>query len=272
MPEMGEPLGRVVVAEQQAVLGPRSEHPVRLVHSLGDQVVDQHADVRLVPAQDERGLIARVESRVDARHQPLGRSLLVARGTVELPGAEEPAHGLGLQRESELLRGKIVVFHGVARPDQAGALETRRRSDDHLLDEHGQTGGQPLKVHLLGGDALRLDEDRVLLLLREVDELPVDGWTVSRALAADRSALERAQVEVFGHHLVSSRRRVRQVAGHLPTRCGGLPVREGQGHGIALLENHAVWIDGVSVDARRCRRLEAVPVPDPTPSRLSESR
>ena len=44
----------VVLAQQQAVLGARGMQPVRLDGRLGDQVVDQHADVGLVAPQDER--------------------------------------------------------------------------------------------------------------------------------------------------------------------------------------------------------------------------
>ena len=93
----------------------------------------------------------------------------------------------------------------------------------------GQTRGQPLQIHLLGSHALWLDEHRVLLLLWEVDELAVDGGTVSWTLAAHRAGLQRAEMEMFGNHFMRSRSRVGQEAGDLTARSRRLPVREGQG-------------------------------------------
>ena len=50
-----QPEIRVVDAQQQPMLGARREHPVRLETAFRDQVVDQNADVRLVPPQLEAG-------------------------------------------------------------------------------------------------------------------------------------------------------------------------------------------------------------------------
>ena len=46
-----QPLFGVVAAQLQAVLGARGEHAVRLGDLLGDQVVDQHAEVGLAAAE-----------------------------------------------------------------------------------------------------------------------------------------------------------------------------------------------------------------------------
>ena len=60
--ELGQAEVGVVVPEQQPVLGPAREHPVGLVDAAGDQVVDQDADVRLRPVEDERPLRPRRRS------------------------------------------------------------------------------------------------------------------------------------------------------------------------------------------------------------------
>ena len=47
-PALGQPQVGVVLAQLQPILGAAGEHPVRLGHAARDQVVDQHAEVRLV--------------------------------------------------------------------------------------------------------------------------------------------------------------------------------------------------------------------------------
>ena len=43
----------VVLAEQQTILGAGGEHPVRLNRAFGDQIINQHTDISLVPAKDD---------------------------------------------------------------------------------------------------------------------------------------------------------------------------------------------------------------------------
>ena len=52
--ERRQPAVGVVVPQQQAVFGPAGEHAIRLVDAAGHQVVDQHADVRLLAVEHER--------------------------------------------------------------------------------------------------------------------------------------------------------------------------------------------------------------------------
>ena len=80
-----QPAVGVVVPQQQAVLGPASEHAVRLIDAPGDEVVDEHADIRLGAVQDQGVFAFHPERRVDAGHQPLRRCLLVAGRAVDLP-------------------------------------------------------------------------------------------------------------------------------------------------------------------------------------------
>ncbi len=74
----GEAFEGVVLAQLQAVLGARGEEPVGLVHPAGDDVVEQDADVGLVPARHEGLVAARAKHGVDSGHDPLGGRLLVA--------------------------------------------------------------------------------------------------------------------------------------------------------------------------------------------------
>ena len=51
--ERGQTLIGIVAAQMQAMLRATGEHAIRLGGGLGDQVVDQHPDVRLIAAQNK---------------------------------------------------------------------------------------------------------------------------------------------------------------------------------------------------------------------------
>eukprot|EP00964_Phaeocystis_antarctica_P032005 scaffold18107_cov57-Phaeocystis_antarctica.AAC.2 len=146
-PDGGESLVGVVRAEQQPPLGTRGEHAVRL-HGAArhlvrlrvrvrvrirvrvrvrvparHQVVDQHADVPLVPPHGERRPPRAREPRVDAGDEAETRRLLVARrawvrgarGTDDLPRQVEAAAAAHLERVVEAARVDIVVLDVVGR-------------------------------------------------------------------------------------------------------------------------------------------------------------
>ena len=88
----------IVGTQRQAVLGARGEHAVGLDHTLGGEVVDQHAEIGLGAVGDEIGRApAGRQGGVDAGEQALGRRLLVAGGAVDLAGEEQAAQGTQLQ-------------------------------------------------------------------------------------------------------------------------------------------------------------------------------
>ena len=110
----------VVGPEQKPVFGARGEHPVRLQASFRDEVVDEDADIRLVPPKNERRLTRRMPRGVQSGDQTLGCCLLVAGRSVDLPGEKQTAHSPGFQRRTELRRLNEVVLHGVARTQYRG--------------------------------------------------------------------------------------------------------------------------------------------------------
>ena len=73
---------RIVLAKEQAVLAAARHHAIRLVRAFRDQIVDERPDVRFVAAEDEGLAALDFERRIDARHEPLRRCLLVARCAV----------------------------------------------------------------------------------------------------------------------------------------------------------------------------------------------
>ena len=62
-PVLEEPLVRVVLSQDEPVLGPRGEHAVRLVDLLRHEIVDEDSDIRLVPSENERALAREAQRR-----------------------------------------------------------------------------------------------------------------------------------------------------------------------------------------------------------------
>ena len=48
-----EPFVGVVAPQMQAVLGPAGEHPIRFDRRLGHQIINQHADIRLIATKNK---------------------------------------------------------------------------------------------------------------------------------------------------------------------------------------------------------------------------
>ena len=83
------PVG-IVLPQLQTVFRPRGEEPVGLHDLLGHQVVDHHAQIRLVAPQPQRLAELTRETRgVHAGEEALAGRLLVARGAVELTRQEQ---------------------------------------------------------------------------------------------------------------------------------------------------------------------------------------
>ena len=111
----------------QAVLGPAGEHAVRLVDAPGHQVVDHHADVRLVAAAAPAARCPRSATRgVDAGDQALRGGLLVAGGAVDLPGQDTARATRLVSSVGRSCVGRnVVVLDGVAVAEDLGPLQAR---------------------------------------------------------------------------------------------------------------------------------------------------
>jgi hypothetical protein len=124
----------VVFAQAQPILGAAREHPVRLRNPARDEIVDQHAQIRLVAPRTPCRALSHVERRVDARQEALRRGFLVAGGAVDLAGKEQSRDRPGFERALEPARIEIVVFNRVAGPRDLGVGETADRT--HQLALH----------------------------------------------------------------------------------------------------------------------------------------
>jgi len=103
----------IVLAQLQAVFGARGEHAIRLGHTAGDEVVDQHAEIGLVAARTPGLAALRLQRGIGACEQTLRSGFLVAGGTVDLTGKEQPADRLRFQRGLQVARVEVVVLDGV---------------------------------------------------------------------------------------------------------------------------------------------------------------
>jgi hypothetical protein len=125
------------VPQQQAIFRPAGKHAVRLVHAPGYQVVDENADVGLAAVEDQGRLALHPQRGVDAGQEPLGGGLLVTRGAVDLPGEEQPGHGLGFESRVQLRGRGVIVLHRVPPAKHLGVLEPGDEAEHALLHVPG---------------------------------------------------------------------------------------------------------------------------------------
>src|SRR5262249_19746828 len=93
------------------------EHAVRLQTSLGNQVVDQDADVPLVALEFKGTEPVCVARRSDSRDQTLRGGFLIAGSAVDLSGKKQSPHALCFERAGERRRLDEVVLDGVSRAE-----------------------------------------------------------------------------------------------------------------------------------------------------------
>ena len=128
----------VVDPELKPVLGPGGEQAVGLFHTAADQVVDQHSQIGLFPAQDEGRGSLDPEGGVDPGHQALGRRLLVPGGAVDLSGQVQGLEGPCFQRGFQGGGGNGIVFDGIRRAQDPGLVEPGYAPEYRFLDGKGE--------------------------------------------------------------------------------------------------------------------------------------
>ena len=216
MPQLAQAQVRIILPQQQPILRARREHPIRLRRALRNQVINQHPDVSLVPPQHHRRLPRRAPRRIDARHQPLRARLLVARRAVDLPREEQvPAH-LRLQAGVKLRGVREIILHRVGRAHDFRPLAPNDRPHQVHLHLERQARREPVHVNLIRRDALRLEENLMPLLLRELHDLILNARAIPRTHPFDDARIHRRLVQVRADDRRRGVRRVGEVAGQLP--------------------------------------------------------
>jgi hypothetical protein len=109
----------------------------------------------------------------------------------------------------------VVVFDGVAGPDDLGLLEAGDGPDEVILDLEGQGGGDAVDVEFAGVTALGFQEDLVTLLLGKADHLVLHGGAVARPHALDFARIHGRFVDIGPDDVVRLGGRVGDPAGNL---------------------------------------------------------
>ena len=185
----------VVGPQQQAILRPAGEHPVRLVGAAGDQIVDHHADVGLIAAQHQRLFVSDRQRRVRPGDESLGGGLFVAGGAVDLAGAKKARHPLGFQRRRQLQRRQIVVFDGVSVAEDFGLLQAGDQPQHGVLQFARQARRKAVDVDFVGVPPFRFEKQLVRRLVGEADDLGFDRRAVARPGRLDLPGVHRGAMQ-----------------------------------------------------------------------------
>ena len=206
---------RVVLPQQKSVFRAGGHHSVRLPIVFCHQVVDQDSDIGLRPLQNQRFPATDLIDGIDTCNQTLRRSLLISAAAVELTGAEESFHCLGLQRKFELVGIDAVIFDRVGIFDDHTVFQTGNRAIHALLYiiRHGR--GHSVHIHFIGKASLGLDEYMMAAFLTEFDHLVLDGRTVAGAGTFNDACINRRPVQILTYDLMCFFIRIGQPAGNL---------------------------------------------------------
>ena len=190
---------------------------------LGRQVVDQHANVGLIAAQDQRRLALDIARGIDPGDQALGGGLLVPRRAIDLPAVVQALDPLGRQRAVELSTGDRIVFDRITGAHDLCIAQGRDGAQRSDLDRFRHAGKEPLHIDLTGLPSFRLEEKGVPLLVGKTDQLFFKGGAVTWSSGLDRAWRDLRTIQVIADHLMGVRVGVDAIAGNLwaPRRLPG---------------------------------------------------
>ena len=147
-----------------------------------------------------------------------------------------------------------VVFDGVAGAQHLGLVEAGDGVHNLPLHFHRQRGGHAVDVDLVRVQALGLEEELVLRLVRKLDDLVFDRRAVARADALDAARVHGRAMHVLANEAQRLRRGEGDVAADLRLNDLLGAEAEGRGIGVAGLLFEDLPIDGAAVEARRRAR------------------
>ena len=207
----------VIVAQHDAVFRARRQHAVGFVDAFGDEIVDEHADVRFAAREPDRRS-PRGARRVDSGDEPLRGSLFVSGGSVELAAMVEAGDAMRLQRVAQLRRGNHVVLDGVAGAHHRARLQTRQRMQHLELHFGRKRRRKSADVERRLVPSFGFDEDLVRRIVRELHDLVFDRRAIARPDAADEvETVERRSVKILTNERVRARVGLRDETGQLRT-------------------------------------------------------
>ena len=224
----------------------------------------------MIAAKDEGGAALSFQSGVGSGNEALCGGFFVTGCAVDLSGEVEVFHLFGFEGWVELSGRCIVVFDGIAGPDELSVFKAGNAADDFALNVVGQGGGDAVQVVFLRAAAFGFEKDLVLLFFGKADDFVFDGGAVARADSLDDASVEGAVMEVFPYDVVGAPVGVGDPARILyeveagigkGVECAmrfGVASEFGEGavaeegrRGVAVLAFARAEVDGVPVDAGR---------------------
>ncbi len=201
-PGFGQPHVGIVFAQLQPVFGAAGEHAIGLGDAARDEVIDQHAEVGLVPPRTPGILALHLQAGVDARQQPLCRRLFVAGGAVDLAGEKQAADRLGFERGFQVARIVVIVFDGVAGTQDVRVFQPGNRAHDGELHVERQRSRNAVGIDLVGGQAFGFEKDLVAVLVGKARDLVLDRRAIARPHPVDHAGIQGRTIEAAANDLV----------------------------------------------------------------------
>ena len=161
----GEPLVGVVRPQRQPVLRPRGEHPIGLGDPLGNEVVDHHPEVAFGAVEHDTRRSRRPATPRSGRPQALRRRFLIAGGPVDLAG-EQARQTLRLPAWVSAGPGPRDRIRWRSRAAPRGPFPAPGWWPERGLDLLRQRGGDPVGIHRVVSEPLRLQENLVARVRR----------------------------------------------------------------------------------------------------------
>ena len=163
-----------------------------------------------------------------------------------------------LQRVFQLVRRTEIVFDGITVSHDLRVFQSRNQFEHLILHVTGKTGRDPVDVNLMRAAPLRLEEQLMPILVRELDHFVFDRWTVTRSAAVDLPAVHRCPMKVgldqFMHIRIGISNPARQLLQLQLVR----HKRKRLGVVIARLDFGFAVVDRATIKTRRSTSFEAL--------------
>src|SRR5699024_10584830 len=128
---------------------PGSHHSVWFMALFCNQIIDENTDISLRTVQNELFPTKNLLRRIDARHKPLCRSLLISGASVKLSGTVEPFHLPKFQRRIKLSCIDTVILNRIGISHNLRMLQPRYRTVPLILYNLPQGTGHSPDIHLI---------------------------------------------------------------------------------------------------------------------------
>ena len=150
--------------------------------------------------------------QLDPSDHALRRGFLISGRAVDLPGKEEPANALGLERGSQLSRLDEIVFNCVSGSKDCCVFEARKRTNQLLLHIPRQRHREAVDVDLVDVQPLQARGRSGAAPIGESHDLVFERRAISRTDALNLAVVQRGCADVAANEIADAIVRVEQPA------------------------------------------------------------